>query len=388
MLHTEQNRMPSPSSAPLSLLLEKTKEGIERRGVTTFEATITFKELVAHFPIEANAGIMPEAMKRQRDVDAARVNGIKKYWTSSEGPVFPGMIMFASTIEEVLTHKVAGKTLIEAILPADACRFIADGQGRTSFIKWLLETGESAEYEDFSISFKLVVTHTATLADEKAATIIRQLFSDLHCHLKKPSKSVSKFFDSSTPFARLQNDVLDCDVGGVPLRSRIALHGKIRRGTVWTYEQLCQMLSKFLGSAPAQLNKDLSDESVYAAALELCNQFFCRIGAILPMADLDSDDYLVRHEQSMFTKAIFCSALGYVGRSIVDEMLLDNTVTWDVLTAPASMPLLSKDDKFWQTNKITMSDDGRVKIIKGTDKRIASLICRELRIYPCQELAA
>lgn len=380
-------KMPSPAGMPLALLLTKTKEGIEKRGVSTFEATVTFKQLIAHFPIEDNADLMEEGQKRQRDVDVGRVNGIKRYWKSSSGPVFPGMIMFASTIEEVATHTLAGKTLVEAILPADACRFIADGQGRTAFINWLLSTEQGLEYQDHTISFKLVVTHTNSLADEPAAEIIRQLFSDLHCNLKKPSKSVSKLFDSSTPFARLQADVLNCHVGGVKLSRRIALHGKIRRGNVWTYEQLCSLLIKLLGNAPTQLNKDLADEAVYQSALSLCNQFLARVGAILPMEQLDCDNYLEMHEKLMFTKAIFCNALGFVGKSIIDEMVLDPDLTWDAL-GTLTMPILSKEDKYWQVNKVTLNDDGRIKIIKGTDKRIASLICRELRVYPCEALAA
>lgn len=380
--------MTSPSGEALNLLLTKTKEGIENRGVTTYEATVTFAELVKHFPIEANSDVLSEDLKRQRDVDSARVNGIKKYWSNSEGPVFPGMIMFASHIDAGTTHVISGKTLIEAVLPAEADRFIADGQGRTSFIKYLLGTPEGQQYADHTISFKLVVTHTDNLLDAHASSVIRQLFSDLHVNLKKPSKSVSKLFDTSTPFARLQSAVLDCDVGGVKLSKRIALHGKIRKGNIWSYEQVCTMLSKLLGNPPAQLNKDLADQSVFDAALDLCKGFFTRVGEILPMTELDCENYLEKHEGFMFTKAIFCTALGYVGRSIVDEMVLEPDMTWEKALTPLSMPLLSKEDKYWQVHKVCLNDDGRIKIIKGTDRRIASLICRELRVYPCSELAA
>lgn len=384
-----QTAMTSPCGKPLQLLLEKTTEGIERLGVTTYQATVSFKQLVDHFPVEGGIDVIQEDLKRQREVDPARVNGIKRYWANSKGPVFPGMIMFASQVEAVVSHQIAGKTLIEAILPPAADRFIADGQGRTSFISYLLGTEHAEQYQDYTVSFKLVVTGTADLLGEHASGVIRQLFSDLHCNLKKPSKSVSKLFDSSTPFARLQSAVLDTDFGGVKLSKRIALHGKLRRGNVWTYDQLCGQISKLLGSSAAQLNKDLADDSVYDAALQLCRGFLGRVGTILPLHELDCDNYQERHESLMFSKAIFCSALGYVGRSIVDEMVLDGTISWESALPSLSTQLLSnKDDKFWQLNKICMNDDGAVKIIKATDKRIASLICRELRIYPCQELAA
>lgn len=383
----QQTTMTSPCGHPLNLLLVKTKEGIERRGVTTYEATVSFKELVANFPIEDN--VLPEDLKRQREVDAARVNGIRKYWANSEAPVFPGMIMFANDIEIVRHHTIAGKSLIEAVLKPTSDRFIADGQGRTSFIKSLLETEQGVDFEDYTVSFKLVVTHTDDLICESAATVIRQLFSDLHCNLKKPSKSISKLFDTSTPLSRLQSAVLDFDVGGVKLSKRIALHGKLRTGQIWTFEQLCQCVSKLLGSPPAQLNKELADEKVYEGALALCKAFLTRVGAILPMHELDCEKYVEKHESLMFTKAIFCSALGYVGKSVLDEMILDETLTWEKALPSLPVQLLTpKEDKFWLTQKIVMNDEGRTKIIKGTEKRIAGLICRELRIYPCQELAA
>lgn len=381
--------MPSPSGKPLPLLLVKTKEGIENRGVKTYEATITFEELAGHFSIEANSDLLSTEMKRQRDVEPARVAGIRRYWATSPSPVFPGMIMFVSSIDILKTHSIMGKTLIEAVLPADADRFIADGQGRTSFIKSLLETEQGKQYSANTISFKLVVTDTADLMDENASGVIRQLFSDLHCNLRKPNKSVSKLFDKSTPFARLQSDVLNFNVGGVKLSKRIALHGKIRKGNLWTYDQLCSLLSKLLGSSAAQLNKDLADETVYASALSLCGGFLSRLGDILPMHELDGEDYSEKHEALMFSKAIFCTALGYVGRSVIDEMVLDETLSWKkALPALPDSMLSTKDDKFWQVNRICMNDEGKIKIIKGTDKRIAGLICRELRIYPCSDLAA
>ena len=383
----QQTTMTSPCGRPLQLLLVKTKEGIERRGVTTYEATVSFKDLVDHFPIEDN--VLPENLKRQRQVDASRVAGIRKYWANSEAPVFPGMIMFANELQIVGHHTIAGKSLVEAVLNPTSDRFIADGQGRTSFIKSLLDTEQGVDFEDYTVSFKLVVTHTGDLICESAATVIRQLFSDLHCNLKKPSKSISKLFDTSTPLARLQSAVLDFDVGGVKLSKRIALHGKLRTGQIWTFEQLCQCISKLLGSPPAQLNKELANEQVYEGALGLCKAFLTRVGAILPMHELDCDNYVEKHDSLIFTKSIFCSALGYVGKSVLDEMVLDNTLTWE--KALPSLPdefLKPKDDKFWLVQKVVMLDEGRSKIIKGTEKRIAGLICRELRIYPCQELAA
>ncbi len=71
----------------------------------------------------------------------------------------------------------------------------------------------------------------------------------------------------------------------------------------------------------------------------------------------------------------------------MQEMLRDDTVTWSKLDSIA-LPILSKEDKYWVKNNVTMLDGDSVKIIKGTDRRIGNLLCRQLRIYPCQELSA
>ncbi|WP_240224633.1 DGQHR domain-containing protein [Rheinheimera hassiensis] len=388
-LPTSSSVMTSPSGKPLVLLLTKTSEPIEKLGVETYEATLTYRELSEHFGIEANSDSLAEAAKRQRDVDAKRVNGLKAYWATSAGAVFPSMTFFANSIEVTAHHTIAGKNLVEAVLAADADRFISDGQGRTTFINWLLSTPEAASSEHYTIAFKLLVTNTDTLADEKASMVMKQLFADYHKNLIKPNKSVSKLFDSSTPFARLQSELLNTAFGrgGKTYGDRIALHGKIRRGNLWTFDQFTGMVGKFIGFSATQANKELADEAVYNDVLSLCRAWLNKVGQIVPAEMLDTDNYLEVHESCIFTKAIFASALGFVGKSIVEEMLQEPTISWDVLV-PLSMPITSKEDKYWQANKVTMSDDGRIKIIKGTDKRIGSLICRELRIYPCEELAA
>ncbi|WP_445766739.1 DGQHR domain-containing protein [Rheinheimera sp.] len=379
--------MTSPAGKPLLLLLTKTCEPIEKLGVETYEATLTYQELAEHFQVEANSDVLSEDMKRQRDVDATRVNGLKRYWSTSAGAVFPSMTFFASSINVKAQHSIAGKALVEAVLEADADRFISDGQGRTTFIKELLASQAGEGCENYTIAFKLVVTNTPTLNAPKAVTVIRQLFCDYHINLRKPNKSVSKLFDSSTPFARLQSELLSTQFGSKTLGERIALHGKIKRGTLWTFDQFTTMLAKFIGFSATQANKVLADENVYNHLLSLCQAWLAKVGQILPSDMLDTDNYLEVHESCMFTKAIFASALGYVGKSILEEMLQNESLSWEVL-APVSMPITSKEDKYWQVNKVTMNDDGRIKIIKGTDKRLGSLICRELRIYPCVELAA
>lgn len=390
-MHQQQLEIPvtmqSPAQSPLNLVLIKTNEAIGRRGVSTYETTLSFKQLAAHFQVEANVDVLGEELKRQRDVEDSRILALKRYWLKSEGAVFPSMTIFVNTLTIGATHEIGDRVLVEAVLEMDSDRFIADGQGRTTFIQYLLANMSGCD--DFTIATKVIVTHTESLSVEPAATIIRQLFSDYHINLKRPNRSISKCFDKSSPLARLCLELLEVQVGAsaTPLKKRIALHGKIRLGHIWTYDQFTGLISKFLGVAPSVANKQLADDAVYQQSLALCSAFLNQVGQILPFEMLDTPNFLEVHEQMMFTKAIFATAIAYVGKSVVEEMLVDDSRNWSALRS-LSLPICSKDDKLWQTHNVTMVDDGKVKIIKATDRRIGSLICRELRIFPCHELSA
>jgi len=386
MTVSEAKIMTSPVGTPLKLVLRKAKECIEKLGVTTYETVGTFRQLADHLVVEDNSDVLSEEFKKQRDVDPLRVKNLKTYWAESEGPVFPGMTIFANELDIIQEVTVSDCLMVVANIPATADRFICDGQGRTSFIKWLVELAGSEQYWDHTIAFKLIVTHTPTLSHPKAVRIIKQVFADYHVRLVKPNRSVSQHFDTGTHFARFLNELLDIDVGG-EFKKRIALHGKIKRHHVWTYQQFASMIQKFLKVTPGSANKELADESAYKQSLELCKQFIGRLCSVLPFSVLDADNYAEVHEQAVFTKAVFANALAYVGRSIVDEMVLNDGMTWEVLTS-LPMPLLNKLDKYWLKSKVTMDDDGSLKIIKGTERRIGALICRELRVFPCQELSA
>lgn len=376
--------MHSPSGKPLELTLIKTTEGVEALGVTSYQGVVTFRDLIDTFAVEANSDAMPVAMKRQRDVDAPRVKGLKRYWETSKGPVFPDMTLFVSQLYNEVS--MSGRVVC-ATIAADADRFICDGQGRTTFIQWLLSQPLDGRYDDYTMSFKLLVTHTDDLQDPKAVEIIKQVFADYH--LKKPNKSISKSFDRSNPLTCLVDDLLAVTVGAsvTPIDALIARHGKIQRGNLWSYDQFSTMIGKLVNMSATTSKKQLAEQEAYDNTLACCTGFLKQAFGLLPFELLDADDYQAKHEQFMFTKAIFLTALGYVGRSLIDDMLANDDVGFDKLSR-ISLPLQDKEDAFWVKNRVCMKADNGNKIIKATDRVIANLICRDLYIYPCQALMA
>ncbi|WP_083700386.1 DGQHR domain-containing protein [Shewanella sp. UCD-KL12] len=385
-LPSSNHVMTSPIGEALKLVLFKSKEGIEALGVTTYETLVTFREIADHFRIEENSDVLDEEFKKQRDVDAARINGLKKYWETSEGPVFPNMTIFTNELSVTDEMVMGNSHIIQASLDQLSDRFICDGQGRSTFIKWLMSLDSSDKYFDHTISVKLIVTGTNSLSEPKAVKLIRQVFADYHVSLRKPNKSISKHFDTGSTFSRFLNELLDIEINGAEtIKKRIALHGKIKQGHLWSYDQFTSLIQKFLKLTPSTAQKHFAIEGNYETSLELCRGFLCAVFSILPVNNLDVENYNEVHEGSMFTKAIFANALGFIGRSLFDEMLLNDELSWNKLKE-VNLPLDSKEDKFWLKNKVTMSDDGAIKIIKGTDRRIGSIVCRDLRIFPCPEL--
>ncbi|NRA79464.1 MAG: DGQHR domain-containing protein [Pseudoalteromonas sp.] len=383
-MNNQNETITSPCNKPLHVVLFKSKEGIEQRGVQCYEGVMTFKELVDHFKAEKGSEEIGEVDKKQRDVDTKRVNGLKQYWTTSQGTVFPNITLFANSLSLKNSVTVGNKLIIEATLEKNADRFIADGQGQQAFIDWLLSDESNTEFEDHTISFKLIVTQTESLSTPKAVQIIRQLFADYHVKLTKPNSSISKHFDNSTVLSRLMNDCLELQVDSYKLKSKIALHGKIKAGHIWTFQQFTTMMQKFLNLTNSTASKQITDEAQYEGALNLCRSYLTCIFKLLPIENITSTQ---DHEKAMFTRAIFANALGYVGRSLMDEMLLDNSITWERINLKG-IPIEDKSDSFWLEANVTMKDKGTIKIIKSTDTRIGSLICRKLRIYPCPELSA
>lgn len=381
---TELQIIKSPTGTDLKMTLFKSHEGIEQKGVDCYEGLLTFKELVDHFDIEKDSSEIGEAAKKQRDIGTSRINGLKTYWSTSEGTVLPSMTFFANEIDLQDTHIIGNKTLVEATLKSTADRFIADGQGRTAFIQWLIANNDNMEFESHTIGFKLIVTNTTTLSTDKAAAIIRQLFADYHVKLIKPNASISKHFDNSSIFSRLMNECLDVELERGTVKQFIALHGKIKQGHIWTFQQFTAMMQRFLNLTTATAKKNINTQEQYITTMNLCKAFLEQLFKVLPTEFVNSTK---GHESAMFTRAIFANALGYIGRSLFDEMLLDSSKSWNLLNLN-DIPITDKSAQFWIDANVTMKDDNKIKIIKSTDTRIGSLICRKLRIYPCHELSA
>ncbi len=81
------------------------------------------------------------------------------------------------------------------------------------------------------------------------------------------------------------------------------------------------MIQKFLNLTSSTESKQITGEAQYEDALNLIRGYLTYIFNWEYKRTQD-------RRKAMFTRATFANAQGYVSRSLMNEMLLDNLITW------------------------------------------------------------
>lgn len=388
----------SPSNSALTLPLFISNEGISHHydNIDVYEGIISIGELCDQIAIETNSDLLDETEKMQRDVLVSRVNAICDY-LKRKNTVFPGITVFVNRLDKLETHNISGRKIAVSRIKAGYDRFCGDGQGRISaFLKHksqlealCLEGVDGAQDEldlllNQTLNMKLVVTNTTSIAE--VSHIVRQCFADYHLKLKRPSTSLSLYFDAADPTSCFIRSLLDdCTLYNRPLLHYIALNGKIKHQQIWTLIQFKTLIITMTGKTNSEFGKHISDTNAYNQWLDIFKKVLGAYLANLPMDKLvnsSQSEFRVNHNQALFTKALFAKALGYLGLSVLDNAIKNGHLDLTPLKQLNDLELLDLGNPYWEQNKIVEAG----KIIPKTDKRIASLLCRELQIYPCAAL--
>ncbi|ELC9582608.1 DGQHR domain-containing protein [Vibrio vulnificus] len=388
--------MSTPTYSSLSLSLFKANEYLND-SFTCYEGIISVKDFLSGFSVEANSNQLDEKEKSQRDVSMSdsRVRGMCDYLDKKE-TAFTGIIVFVTKLEILEQIKVGNFEAVFASLLPEAERFIADGQGRhTSFSKKLLSfknkgvNGEKRVQNLLSrtLGIKVIVTNTQTIREVRGA--IRQLFSDIHLNLKKPTTSLSLYF-SSEPLAQLCRDICEnIPFSGKPLIDRIAINGKIKQGQVWDLQQFRSFVLKMMGTTPQSANKSLVSYDCYQQWKSIFLALIPPILSSLPVDELDGGEWKKAHDRALYTKALFAQGLGYLARSVIEESYENGVkVDYSVFTNLSSLPLDDMGNDFWLENQVTFEGKTKVTIVPKCDLKIGSLLCRRLKVYPSIVLTA
>jgi DGQHR domain-containing protein len=385
----QTHKITSPTNEPLELVLFPATEGFSTKyDVDIYEGMLTFGEYHKHFVVEKNSDEINEMDKMQRDVSAkdGRVKSMVTY-IKNGASIFTSITIFVGELTDLKILQVGKKEMVVASLDPQTDRHITDGQGRHASIDTLMNTLSSEEVmllSEHTLSVKIVVTHTDTIFEVRH--IVRQAFSDYHLQLRKPSSSLSLYFDSATPYGQLMSALLDVEVNQKPLVEWISLKGKITGHQVYTLAMFANFVQTALGKTKSSLNSDLQDDECFEQTQSLMMQILPQVLNVLPLYTLQTGDTATSkkiHEQALFTKALFLTGLGYLVRSIMEDAIVSGSLSFESLEVLKGLPLT---DKSCDTLKQAKIIDEKNKIVSKSDKRIGAYLCRAVRVMPCEAL--
>lgn len=370
---------------PLTLTLLKGTEGVG----TTYLTKLTYQQCADYFEIESET-ISPK-LKLQREAEKKRVNGIFSYLTKRDNTIFPSACLIVSEME-LTTLLTTPLEVVEGVIPALADRLFIDGQGRLGGIKLALV--ENPFLANLYLDVKILIVPTKTIRESR--DFVCQIFSDYHLSLQKPNTSQNIYFDNELSSSRLAKEVLDiCTKLNVPFEDSIAVNGKIKHGHLYTLANLTDFIIIMIGEGnKTKTNKLLDDEGKYELYLTLICQFVKGLYEHLPLEHIqtlkDKAVWKKSIDSNVLTCAIGLKSLAYVGRSLIDDLLSNDSgadsLAVEKLAAISVMPINDKGDQLWLDKEIYQTIEGKLKIVKSSEKRLARLICNRMRVLPCDDL--
>ncbi|WP_026959832.1 DGQHR domain-containing protein [Aliagarivorans taiwanensis] len=365
----------APNGAPLTLVVRPAREGLsESSNCVIREGVMTWGQFTQSFAAEANSDELCPSKKSQRDVDNRRLNKLDEYERRVDTS-YPGVVLFVTRVETLERTEFYGETVEAVRIAADAGRLPSDGQGRlVHFGRQLIKRPELA---DRTIAFKLIETKTASIWEARA--MIRQHFTDINVQSSKPNTSISKAFDSANVFNRMVNQlVAGGRLGdGRPYHDLISLNG-VRNGVqIWNRAQLGECIKAFLGQSEKEICNTLADDDLYRAALEEVQAFMEAVFRYLPLSHIyAASNKTQAHKEALYTKALFATAIGLVGRCLSNEQLDQSRVDYSKLAELQTLPLTNLAAPDWAEFGICVpGQEGTAKIVKSCHKLIAQVLC-------------
>ena len=367
------------SKEDLSMVVLQGKEGIG----FSYSAKLTFQQCADFFEIEDEA--IPSRERIQRDADSSRVKNIYTYLIERNNTIFSSACLIVTQLEMEMIQAGA-VNIFKAVLPAKSDRVFIDGQGRLSALKKaIIDKPEIAEHH---LDVKIIVVPTKTVRESSA--FICQIFSDLNS-AKNPNISQGIYFDNELSSSRLAKELLNkTQKMGFDFGDTIAVNGKIKEGQLYTLANFIDFIQIIVGeNSKSKLNSTLDNKEYYDLNLFLISNFLEAIYKSLPLKDIQTSTTSIQErEKCVITCAIGLKALAYVGRSLVEEMLINEETQLGVssLQKVNELPLHNRENKLWIDKEIYQFIDKKLKIVRASEKRLARVICHKMRVMPCESL--
>lgn len=332
---------------------------------------------------------LDEKQRMQRLVQKSRAKGVTDYLVERDNTVFPEAVLVVGS-EAVITQVNCavegfdknGAHLSIVEIPAGCDRFIVDGQGRRLGIEDALAIKEMLASNHLDL--KIVQVETECIYD--SASFVRQIFADFHLHLKKPSKSQSIYFDGKCPLYVFSTELMTIvDRMGTPLSQAVAVEGRLKQGQYMNMATLADFVCAFIGDTPARVKKLLADSEKYNYYLLEVARFIECLYVHLPYESLlsaDKENWKNAIDTNLSCCVIGLKALGMIGNSLHVDALLSGREDFDPtpLAKLEELPFGDREDPIWLNSQIYQRIDGKIKIVKGSERRLARLLCTQMRI--------
>ncbi|GIC77629.1 DGQHR domain-containing protein [Moritella sp. F3] len=359
-------------------------EGIEGIGFT-YSAKVTYAQCVALSKLEDES--IPERERNQRNAEKSRMNAIADYLIKRDNTLFGQLILVVTELQLTDLMVCEGISIKRGVIPAFADRLFIDGQHRVGGVGVSLISDPSLASRHMDL--KIIVVPTATIRE--SSTFVRQMFSDINSKSKKTNKSQNLHFDSESSLSRFCDHILDITTQlGAPFQQAISRDGKIKHGQLYNFASVSDFVSIMIGiSGETKINDFLADQSNYDLYLVLISQYFTGLYAHLEFEEMQNikikKDWKHAIDSNVLTCVIGLKALAYVGRSLVEDALIQEKSELDLsaLKALNKLPLNDTGAQLWLDKQVYSMVVGKVKIVKSSEKRLALTLCQGMRVIPC-----
>jgi DNA sulfur modification protein DndB len=365
------------AESDLSMVLLGGTEGIGQ----TYSTKLTYQQCADFFEVEDES--IPERERVQRDAEKPRVKNIVTYLIERDNTVFSSACLIVTQLEldQILSGNVE---VFNGILPAKADRVFIDGQGRLSGVKEAIVIRPEIAHHHLDV--KVIVVPTKTVRE--SAAFVCQIFRDLNM-AKKPNASQSIYFDSELSSSRLAKDLLDA-TAKIGFGEAVAVNGKIKKGQLYTLANFTDFIQIIIGEKnKAKLNEALTNQNTYQLYLKLITDIIKGFYAFLPLADIQkAPNHKEVQEECVLTCAIGFKALAYVGRSLIENMLVneESELAIDNLKHIPNLPIHDRGNDVWIKKEVYQYIDEKLKIVRSSEKRLARILCHQMRVMPCEDL--
>lgn len=230
----------------------------------TWIGRVTYDVLCEQYQSVPETAELPNNLKLQRDLVTSRSRNVRDYLLENRDFIFPEVISISEDIEAELVPQT--QNVYKVTIPAQAFRYLVDGQGRRGGIELALNIDSSLGKNTIDIKFVKSEGHERD----------KQIFADINQTPIAPNKSQCAAMDSRLVVNQFTKDIIT----SIPaLRNRIdytkaSVTKSSKSDCLWTLNQMLSFVQIITGTTAKSCQKLLVDEQTKKYWLGFIEKFF------------------------------------------------------------------------------------------------------------------